>query len=87
MADHGAETVLVIAVADTEDELVDLANATEYSLAASVWSKNASTAMRVARRIRSGFTNINGPTVHTEGSTHVGLGCAIQAASFPSASR
>ncbi|THH30803.1 hypothetical protein EUX98_g3383 [Antrodiella citrinella] len=68
--------VLAIAVADTEDELIDLANATDYSLAASVWSKDASTAMRVARRIRSGFTNINGPTVHTEGMTHVGLGGA-----------
>ncbi|THH15081.1 hypothetical protein EUX98_g9521 [Antrodiella citrinella] len=68
--------VLVIAVADTEDELVELANATDYSLAASVWSKNVGSAMRVARRIHSGFTNINGPTVHTEGSTHAGLGGA-----------
>ncbi|THH30801.1 hypothetical protein EUX98_g3381 [Antrodiella citrinella] len=68
--------VVVIAVAHTVDELIDLANATDYSLAASVWSGNAATAMHVARQIHSGVTNINGPTVHTEGMTHAGLGGA-----------
>jgi len=65
--------VLVIAVADTIDDLVEMANASEYSLTASVWSQDLATAMSVARRIRSGFPSINGPTVHAESTTMAGL--------------
>ncbi|KAH8083756.1 aldehyde dehydrogenase [Cristinia sonorae] len=68
--------VLVISVADTVEELISLANASDYSLAAGVWSGNLATAMNVAGRIRAGFTNINGPTVHIEGNKHFGLGGA-----------
>ncbi|TCD67451.1 hypothetical protein EIP91_012368 [Steccherinum ochraceum] len=68
--------VLVIGVADTVDELITLANTSDYSLAAGVWSGSLSTALSVANRIRSGFTNINGPTLHVEGNTHAGLGGA-----------
>jgi acyl-CoA reductase-like NAD-dependent aldehyde dehydrogenase len=44
-----------------EAEAVALANATEYGLAASVWSKDIARANRVARAIRSGSVAINTP--------------------------
>ncbi|KAH8982169.1 aldehyde dehydrogenase [Lactarius hatsudake] len=47
--------VLVVAVVDTIDEAVELANATEYSLAAAVWTNDLYNAMSVSRRIRSGL--------------------------------
>ena len=46
--------VLVLAVADTVDELVEMANASEYSLSVGVWSSNIGAAQRVANRIRAG---------------------------------
>jgi aldehyde dehydrogenase (NAD+) len=47
-----------------EDEAVDLANGTPYSLAAAVWSGNISRVHRVADRLRAGTVWINtyGPT-------------------------
>lgn len=60
---------------DTLDEAVELANATEYSFTASVWTENIYRAMDVAQRIRFGAVMINGSTVHTEpGMDHAGLG-------------
>ncbi|KAH9030341.1 aldehyde dehydrogenase [Lactarius pseudohatsudake] len=47
--------VLVVAVVDTIDEAVDLANATEYSLAAAVWTNDLYNAMSVSRRLRYGL--------------------------------
>ncbi|MGA9273356.1 MAG: aldehyde dehydrogenase family protein, partial [Candidatus Cybelea sp.] len=44
-----------------EAEAVALANASEYGLAASVWSTNLGRANRVARAIRSGSVAINTP--------------------------
>ncbi|EIN08994.1 aldehyde dehydrogenase [Punctularia strigosozonata HHB-11173 SS5] len=58
--------VLVFAEAETVDELVDLANASDYTLVASVWTKDINTALDVAGRIRAGCTSVNGPTFHTE---------------------
>ena len=46
--------VLVFAVVDTIDEAVELANASEYSLSASLWTKDVYNAINVAMRIRSG---------------------------------
>jgi acyl-CoA reductase-like NAD-dependent aldehyde dehydrogenase len=46
--------VLVFAVVDTIDEAVELANASEYSLSAALWTKDVYNAMNVAMRIRSG---------------------------------
>jgi benzaldehyde dehydrogenase (NAD) len=48
------------------DEAVQLANDTEYGLAASVFSRDIAKALDVARRIDSGICHINGPTVHDE---------------------
>jgi aminomuconate-semialdehyde/2-hydroxymuconate-6-semialdehyde dehydrogenase len=44
---------------DTDDEAVALANATEYGLAASVWTAGLSRAHRVAARLESGIVWIN----------------------------
>lgn len=44
----------IIAVADTIDELVELANKSDYTLAAAVWTKDVNLALDVAGRIRSG---------------------------------
>ncbi|KAI0642107.1 aldehyde dehydrogenase [Trametes meyenii] len=74
--------VVILAVADTVDEVIDLANASDYSLISAVWTKNVHKAFDVAARLRAGTSNINGPTVHVEpmrengglgGSTGYGL--------------
>lgn len=44
----------MLAEVDTIDEVIDLANDTEYSLTAAVWTKDINAAMDVAMRIRSG---------------------------------
>ncbi|KAG5651810.1 hypothetical protein H0H81_007333 [Sphagnurus paluster] len=58
--------VLGIAVVDTVEDAVQLANASEYSLTAGLWTTNMYAAQDVASRIRAGFVNINGSTVHSE---------------------
>jgi gamma-glutamyl-gamma-aminobutyraldehyde dehydrogenase len=42
-----------------EDEAIALANDTEYGLAASVWSREVDTALRVARRVEAGVVSVN----------------------------
>lgn len=51
--------VLAIEAYDTEEEAVDLANATDYGLAGAVWSADPARAERLARRIRAGQIQIN----------------------------
>ena len=46
--------VLIITVADTIDEVVELANDTDYSLAAAVFTNDLYNAMNVSRRLRYG---------------------------------
>lgn len=46
--------VLAIAVADTVDEAVELANNSEYTLVSSLWTTNVYSAFEVAGRIRAG---------------------------------
>ncbi|KAJ7928158.1 Aldehyde/histidinol dehydrogenase, partial [Mycena leptocephala] len=67
--------VIAFAVVDTPEEAVELANASEYSLSASLWTCDMYLAQRIAPLIRAGYTNINGPTFHTENLVSaVGLG-------------
>jgi acyl-CoA reductase-like NAD-dependent aldehyde dehydrogenase len=49
-----------------DDAAVQVANDTEYGLAAAVFSRDIARAMGVARRIQSGICHVNGPTVHDE---------------------
>ncbi|MCH8250833.1 MAG: aldehyde dehydrogenase family protein, partial [Planctomycetes bacterium] len=51
--------VVTIAPFDTEREVVGYANATDYGLAASVWTRDVSRAHRMAERIQSGTVWIN----------------------------
>ena len=46
--------VFVIKVADTEDELVELANQTDYSLTGAVWTRDVEKGLKIARRIHAG---------------------------------
>jgi len=74
--------VFGIKVVDTEEEAVALANATDYSLTAAIWTKDLAKGMRLGRQVRAGafpfdlcyiipyhfqgFVQINGPTLASE---------------------
>jgi acyl-CoA reductase-like NAD-dependent aldehyde dehydrogenase len=51
---------------ETEDEMIELANDTEYGLAASIYAEDLRAAFRVADRLDSGAIHINSMTVHDE---------------------
>jgi succinate-semialdehyde dehydrogenase/glutarate-semialdehyde dehydrogenase len=48
-----------IFVVKDEEEMVELANSTEFGLGATIWSKDIEKAQQLARRIESGFVGIN----------------------------
>jgi acyl-CoA reductase-like NAD-dependent aldehyde dehydrogenase len=67
--------VIAFSVVDTPEEAVELANASDYSLSASLWTSDMYLAQRIAPLIRAGYTNINGSTFHGENLVSaVGLG-------------
>jgi acyl-CoA reductase-like NAD-dependent aldehyde dehydrogenase len=43
----------------TDDQAVELANATRYGLNASIWTRDTARGVRLAQRIRSGSVNVN----------------------------
>ena len=47
---------------DSEEQAIELANATEFGLTAAVWTSDIVKAERVVSEIRAGVININGPT-------------------------
>ncbi len=51
--------VLSVIPFKTEEDAIRIANDTEYGLAAAVWSKSATRALRVVRELRAGITWIN----------------------------
>jgi betaine-aldehyde dehydrogenase len=52
--------VLCILPYDTEDEAVEIANATDYGLAGAVWGADKDRAIGVAKRLRTGQVDVNG---------------------------
>ena len=68
---YHAETfgpVSMVIEVNTIEEAIEVANDTEYGLSASVFSKDLSKAIQIAKRIESGAVHINGMTVHDENS-------------------
>ena len=51
--------VLAVVTFDSEDEAIEIANSTEFGLAASVWTTDVRRAHRVASRVRAGSVWIN----------------------------
>lgn len=58
--------IVAVAHADGDDEIVRLANDTEYGLSAAVYGKELSRLLNVASQIESGICHINAPTVYDE---------------------
>jgi benzaldehyde dehydrogenase (NAD) len=58
--------VICVTTCKTDAEGIDLANATDFSLAAAVFSRDIMRALEVTRQVRSGSCHINGPTVYIE---------------------
>lgn len=51
--------VLAVTAFDDEDDAARIANATDYGLAAGVWTSSLAVAHRMIRRIRSGLVHVN----------------------------
>lgn len=56
----------------TDDEAVELANASRYGLAAGVYSRSISRGLAVARRIKAGMVHVNDQTVNDEATIPFG---------------
>lgn len=59
---------------ESEDEAIRLANATCYGLSASIWTRNHTRGLNLARRIQAGGVNINEAYAATWGSTDAAFG-------------
>ena len=51
---------------ETDDEAVALANATDYGLAAGVYSRSISRGLAIANRIKAGMVHVNDQTINDE---------------------
>ena len=51
--------VAVLAAATSEEEMIRIANGTEFGLGAAIWTKDVEKAQKLAREIDSGFVAIN----------------------------
>jgi acyl-CoA reductase-like NAD-dependent aldehyde dehydrogenase len=61
--------------ADNIKHAIELANSSDYTLTAALFTQNVSAALQVASAIRAGATIVNGSTFHPEPTnTEIGLG-------------
>ena len=51
--------VLSVITFDTEEEAIQIANKSEYGLAASVWTDDLSRALRVSKKLNAGTVSVN----------------------------
>ena len=51
--------VLSVIAFDTEEEALQIANKSEYGLAASVWTDDLSRALRVSKKLNAGTVSVN----------------------------
>jgi acyl-CoA reductase-like NAD-dependent aldehyde dehydrogenase len=58
--------VMVLFEFDTDEVAIALANSSDYSLCASVFSRDVVRALEVSKQVRAGSCHINGPTVYVE---------------------
>lgn len=56
-----------------EDAMIAMANGTEYGLTASIFTNDIGAALRTARAVNSGVTNINGAKMHFVGAPFGGI--------------
>lgn len=64
--------VAVVIRGKGDEQLLQLANDSEFGLAASIFSRDTSRALALAQRLESGICHINGPTVHDEAQVPFG---------------
>ncbi|MER9947242.1 aldehyde dehydrogenase [Mesorhizobium sp. M0047] len=57
--------VTIVRVRD-ENDLVRVANDTDYGLAGAIFTRDVTKALRIAKKVQTGSFHINGPTVHDE---------------------
>ena len=58
--------VIVLSEFDTDEEAIASANDSEFSLCASVFSRDVMRALDMAKQVRAGSCHVNGPTVYVE---------------------
>jgi len=58
--------VIILSEFDTDEEAITAANSSDFSLCASVFSRDIMRALDVAKRVRAGSCHVNGPTVYVE---------------------
>ena len=65
--------VMSVVAWDDEDDMVALANATEYGLTANIWTNDISAALRTARRVEAGYVSVNGTGARPTGAAFGGV--------------
>jgi len=75
--------VVTVTTFDTEEEAVEIANATEYGLFAGLYTRDSERALRVARRIDVGVVLINNYFRGILGLPFAEQSTAVMAASTP----
>lgn len=64
--DESFGPVVAMIRARDEDHAIEIANDSQYGLSASLFTRDLSRGLTLAKRIRSGICHVNGPTVHDE---------------------